>query len=177
MQPSNEHNSPDSFWQRLARATAWLEDAILVLLLALMISLACSQIILRNIWDVGLAWGDPLLRVMVLWTGLLGAIAATRDDNHISIDILYRFLPPAAKQICRMLTDLFTAAVCGIVAWYAGLLVILEKQDGSILFAKFPAWISELILPVAFSIMALRFFISFILRLVKQKPVASDGAS
>ncbi len=175
MQTSPEHNSPEGFWQRIALTTSWLEDALLVLLLALMILLAGSQILLRNIWDVGLAWGDPLLRVLVLWTGLLGAIAATRDDNHISIDIFYRFLPPAAKQVCRMLTDLFTAMVCGIVAWYAGLLVILEKQDGSILFSGIPAWISELILPIAFTIMALRFFISFVLRLLKQKPVTSEG--
>ena len=139
---------------------------MLILLLTAMVLIAASQILLRNFWDAGLAWGDPLLRVLVLWIGLLGAMAATRDDNHIRIDVLHRFLPPRAKKVSRVVTDLFSAVVCGIVAWYAGLLVIMEKQDGVILFAAVPAWVSELILPIAFTVMALRFLFSFILGII-----------
>jgi TRAP-type C4-dicarboxylate transport system permease small subunit len=162
---------------RLGRATAAIEDTLLVLMLAAMILLAGSQIVLRNFWDIGLAWGDPLLRVSVLWIGLLGAMAATRDDNHISIDILYRLLPIAGKNISRAITDLFTSVVCGYVAWYGGLLVALEKREESIVFASVPAWITELIIPVGFGVMALRFLTSFVLRLLgKLKvPVTDDG--
>lgn len=150
---------------RLGRAIAAIEDAILVLMLSAMILLAGSQIVLRNFWDIGLAWGDPLLRVSVLWIGLLGAMAATRDDNHISIDLLYRLLPIFGKNISRMITDLFTAVVCGFVAWSGGLLVALEKREESIVFAGVPAWIAELIIPIGFAVMTLRFLTSFVQRL------------
>ena len=167
----------DGLLIRLGRATAAFEDALLVLMLAAMILLAGSQILLRNFWDIGLPWGDPLLRASVLWVGLLGAMAATRDDNHISIDILYRLLPITGKNISRTITDLFTAVVCGSVAWYGGLLVALEKQDESIVFGSVPAWIAELIIPVGFGVMALRFMTYVMLRLFgKLKiPVADES--
>ena len=158
-------SDPEGLIARFGRAVAAVEDALLVLMLAAMILLAASQILLRNFWDIGLAWGDPLLRVSVLWIGLLGAMAATRDDNHISIDILYRLLPIAGKNISRTITDLFSAVVCGYVAWSGGLLVALEKREESIVFASVPAWVAELIIPVGFGIMALRFLTSFVLRL------------
>ncbi len=160
---------------RLGRATAAIEDALLVLMLAAMILLAGSQIVLRNFWDIGLAWGDPLLRLSVLWIGLLGAMAATRDDNHISIDILYRLLPTTGKNVSRTITDLFTAVVCALVAWHGGLLVALEKRDESIVFASVPAWIAELIIPVGFGVMALRLLTSCVLRVFGELKITDDS--
>ena len=177
MENQDGESGSEGLLARLGRAIAAIEDALLVLMLAAMILLAGSQIVLRNFWDIGLAWGDPLLRVSVLWIGLLGAMAATRDDNHIKIDILYRLLPITGKHISRTITDLFTAVVCGSVAWYGGLLVALERREESIVFASVPAWIAELIIPVGFGVMALRFLTSFVLRLLgKLKiPVMDDG--
>jgi len=178
MENQGGESGSEGLLARLGRATAAIEDTLLVLMLAAMILLAGSQIVLRNFWDIGLAWGDPLLRVSVLWIGLLGAMAATRDDNHISIDILYRLLPIAGKNISRAITDLFTAVVCGYVAWYGGLLVALEKREESIVFASVPAWIAELIIPVGFGVMALRFLTSFVLRLLgKLKVTVTDDAN
>ena len=73
--------------QRLHRA----EDALLVLLLSAMIVLAATQIMLRNFFDSGFVWIDPLLRVLVLWLGLIGATVATRNNRHIRIDLLSGF--------------------------------------------------------------------------------------
>ena len=150
---------------RLLRTAASVEDGILVLLLMAMIALAGTQILLRNLLETGLEWGDPLLRVTVLWLGLLGAMAATRDDNHISIDVVSRFLPPRAKTASRLVTDLFTATVCGLLAYHGARFVLFEKEAGSIAFGFVPTWVCELILPFGFGIIALRFCVSFVLRL------------
>ena len=152
--------------RRLKRTARTLEDGLLVLILALMITLAGSQILLRNVLDMSLPWGDPLLRLSVLWVGLLGAMAAARDGSHISIDVLYRLLPAGSKHLGRLLTDLFTATLCAVVAYHASLLVLLEKNAGSTTFGDFPAWLCEIIIPIAFAVMALRFLLSFIMRLV-----------
>ena len=155
----------EGIWHRLLRAAANIEDGILVLLLAMMIALAASQIFLRNLLETGLEWGDPLLRVIVLWLGLLGAMAATRDDDHITIDIVSRFLPPRAKAASRLITDLFTATVCGLLSYHGARLVMFDKEAGTLAFAFVPTWVCELIIPVGFGIIALRFCASFGLRL------------
>ena len=73
---------------------AKIEDSILVLILVAMIFLAFLQIVLRNVFGVGLIWVEPLVRQMLLWVALAGAMVATRDHNHITVDAVSRFLPP-----------------------------------------------------------------------------------
>lgn len=159
--PSPATGSP---WLRHGmRIIARLEDGLLALLLSAMIAVATAQIVLRNIWESGLVWGDPMIRVVVLWVALLGAMAATRNDNHINIDILSRFLPPKAKTASRMITDLFTAAVCAVLAYHAGRMVVIDHQAISMAFAAVPTWVCELIIPIGFGIMTLRFLGKFLL--------------
>jgi TRAP-type C4-dicarboxylate transport system permease small subunit len=144
---------------RLAGLLAWLEDAVLVLLLSVMILLAGGQILLRNGFDAGLVWADPLLRVLVLWVGLVGAMAAARADRHITVDVLSRFLPERPRRYARALTDACTAAVCAVLAWHAARLVVAEYRGGVIAFADVPAWVCELVLPIGFGVIGLRYLV------------------
>ncbi|MEJ2213798.1 MAG: TRAP transporter small permease [Gammaproteobacteria bacterium] len=137
-----------------------IEDSLLVLLLTLMILLSTAQILLRNLFDSGISWGDPALRLMVLWVALLGAMVATRDNNHININILSYFLSEKNQARVQRVTDLFASIVCGLIAWHATSLVIMEKQDGTIAFASFPTWMGESIIPIGFGVIALRFLLS-----------------
>ena len=61
------------------------EEIILTIFLTSLILLACYQIGLRWFTSGGLFWIDPLLRYLVLWSGLLGAVLATAKNNHISL--------------------------------------------------------------------------------------------
>lgn len=144
---------------RLARFAATVEDTLLVLMLAVMIVLAGAQIVLRNLFDTGLLWADPALRVMVLWVGMIGAMVATRFDKQISVDALSRFLPQRWRARVRVVTDLFTAGVSTMVAWHAFRLVLDDKAAGSTVFASVPVWVCETILPLAFGVIALRYLL------------------
>lgn len=146
--------------QRLQRIILLTEDALLAVTLTAMILLAGSQILLRNLWHTGFSWGDPTLRVLVLWLTLLGAMAATRDDNHIRIDILSRYLPAGLMIYTRRMTDLFAALVSGLMAWHSARFVILEWEGGSLLFSNVPAWSCEAIMPLGFTVMTVRFLLS-----------------
>lgn len=145
----------------LLKAAGYLEDGILVTALGAMILLGFAQIILRNFFDSGLIWGDAFLRMMVLWVGLLGALAATRDDNHITIDVLARLMPDRLKTLARLVTDAFTFIVCGFLAYHSARLVAGDRAAQIDIFAAVPAWWCELILPVAFGIIAFRYVIFF----------------
>jgi TRAP-type C4-dicarboxylate transport system permease small subunit len=142
-----------------------LEEGLLILMLSAMILLASWQILMRNLFDSGLFWADPALRMMVLWLVLLGAIAATREDRHIRIDLLSRFFSARGKARLQAFNDLFSSLICGLIAWHGARLVYFEWQDGTQLFGGLPGWLGESIIPLGFGIMALRFLISAPLRL------------
>jgi len=138
-----------------------MEDSILVGLLLVMIGLAVAQIGLRNFFSSGIVWGDSLVRVLVLWTGLLGAMAASRADNHIRIDVIFRYLPPGAKQAATLVIQAFTAMICLVMAWHSARFVHMEMADGMTAFAGVPAWVCELIIPLAFLVMGIRYLLFF----------------
>ncbi len=133
-----------------------LENGVLALLLGIMIVLAPAQIVLRNFFAADLAWGDPLLRLLVLWVGLLGAVMASRMDRHIGVDVLSLALPERAQSIVRLLTSAFTAAIAALVAYHGGRLVASEFEFGGVVFASLPAWAAQSIIPFAFGLIAVR---------------------
>lgn len=160
--------------QRLLRLIHVLEDGLLILTLGAMILLALLQIALRNFFDTGFEWSDALLRVLVLWLGLLGAIAATRQNRHISIDLISRLLPRAGRVITGLLSNLFSAAVCALISYHATRFVIMEYEDGITAFADVPAWVLESIIPLGFGLMALR-FLANLGAVFKGVPAAGPG--
>ncbi len=143
--------------QRGKKIITRIEDGVLAGLLVVMIVMATAQIVLRNVWDSGLVWGDPLTKVLVLWIGLLGAMVASRQNNHIHIDVLSRFLPARAKAASEALNSLFAAAVCGVVAYHAVRLVLLDKDAATVAFGAVPTWVCELIIPFGFGVIGLRY--------------------
>ncbi len=141
------------------RVLALMEDGILVVLLSVMILVAAAQILLRNFFDVGLSWGDQTLRILVLWVGLMGAVAASRENKHINIDVLLQFLSTRGRSLSQVAVGLFTAFVCGVVAFYAGRFVYLDYEAGAKVFGSLPAWIVEIILPAGFALITIRYMI------------------
>jgi TRAP-type C4-dicarboxylate transport system permease small subunit len=104
-----------------------IEDGILAAVLTLMIALAVVQILLRNFFGAGFIWGDMLVRILVLWIGLIGAMIATRQNKHI-------------------------------------VFVHAEYYDGGRAFGQVPVWVCEAIMPLAFAVMALRYFMMSLMR-------------
>ena len=134
-----------------------IEEAMLVLLLSSMIGIAAVQVVMRNFFDSGLYWGDSAVRVMVLWLAMLGAMVASRHDQHIRIDIASRFLPEQLKPYVDRLVSLFTCCILVIFAWYSLEFVLIEYEFETPAFGVVPAWICEAIMPFGSTVMAVRY--------------------
>jgi len=165
--PRREANTPsrpaaqafegDGLFGRSLRFLGGVEDAMLVLFLAMMIGLAGWQIVARNLFDTAVIWGDPLLRVLVLWVGFLGAVAAARDDRQINVDVVSRFAGEPWRSRIRVLTDLFTAAVSGFLCWHAVRFIRDAAEYGETAFGAVPLWLTASVLPLAFGLFCLRY--------------------
>jgi TRAP-type C4-dicarboxylate transport system permease small subunit len=146
---------------RAERFGRGIETALLALTLGAMIGLATLQIALRNFWGAGLPWADEALRILVLWVTMAGAVAASREQRHVSIDALSRYLPPGARRAGGALVGAFTAVVCFVVAWYSYRFVADSwSADDRVLGGSLPAWTVQLVLPTAFALIGYRYVVA-----------------
>jgi len=142
---------------RAERVGRLLENALLAIVLFLMIGLAASQVVMRGVLGSGFAWADEALRLLVLWAAMLGAIAAGRDNVHLRIDLLSRFLPVAWRRVTAVLVDLFAAGVSAVLAWQSWRFVAESRAFGDQVLGSLPAWAFQLILPTAFVLITYRY--------------------
>jgi TRAP-type C4-dicarboxylate transport system permease small subunit len=145
-----------------------LEQWVLVLLLGFLTVFAVTQIILRNFLSAGLVWGDDLLRHGVLWISFLGATRATLEKKHIRIDLLPRVLPGRMSLIADFVCCFISLFVCVLLTWASWNFVQGERLGGDIAFASIPYWWLVLIFPISFGLMAFRFCLNCISRLVRR---------
>lgn len=146
----------------LEKLNSWVENAetaLLVSVLSIMVIFAFAQVVLRNIFGEGILWGDIFLRHLVLWVGFLGASLATRQEKHINIDLFTRFLSQRGKDISRLITNLFSFLICVVLTDASWRFVQDEQLMGTTVFNDIPAWYFQIIIPVGFLLMALRFLI------------------
>jgi len=136
-----------------------VEDALLAALLTAMIGLAATQILLRNLFDSGIVWIDPLLRVLVLWLGLVGAMVATRNNKHIAIDVLTRYVKGRLQYLLQALVEQLSAWTCLVIAIHGFNWVWLDFADGLEAFSGIPSWLLEIIIPLSFAVIGLRYML------------------
>lgn len=144
-----------SSWARASRALRWVENLLLVALLGGLVLLASAQIVLRNFFSTGLTWADGLVRLMVLWLALVGAVAAAREGRHITMAALTRWLPPRWQRAARATAEVFALAVSGLLAWYSFAFVRDSYRYEDVLLDGLPAWAAQLPIPIAFGVIAL----------------------
>ncbi|MCX7817844.1 MAG: TRAP transporter small permease subunit [Kiritimatiellae bacterium] len=144
--------------RRLAVVLDALERGLLATLGATMVALALLQIALRA-FGIGWPWIEPLLGVLLLWTALAGAVAATGQHRHIAMDLLGHLLRRRAGAALRVPVNLFAAGVCGALTSAAVAFIRLQSEtETGRLFGR-PIWWASIAIPLAFALMAARFLL------------------
>jgi C4-dicarboxylate transporter DctQ subunit len=161
-----------TLFSRLDRLGQLVENIALVAILGGMIVLGFGQIVLREVFETGFVWADELIKLMVLWLAMIGAVAASRDDRHIRIDVLSQVLPDSVTRFSRALVDVFAAVVSAVVGWQAWRYLQLEIEFEDQVLIDTPAWIAHLIVPLAFALISYRFACLALGRLVAEKDSA-----
>jgi TRAP-type C4-dicarboxylate transport system permease small subunit len=153
-----------SFLRQFDRWLKRIEVGLLVVFLSAMVLLSFTQVILRNLFDTGLLWADPIVRHLVIWGGFTAAAIAASEGRHIGIDALTKFFSNRLKAISQIVTNAFAAVVCWILADAAWTFLLAEKEAGGDIVLSIPTWIAILIIPVGYILMAVHFLIRGIFR-------------
>jgi len=146
---------------------------VAVVLLA-MVLLSALQILLRNVFDTGLLWIDPLLRHFVLFIALLGGIVATGQKRHIQISALERFVHGKARRIVGSIAAALAVVICLAIV-HAGLLLVRDEiSSGERALFGIPSWIIVMAIPAGFLAIAIRFANLIFLELAGEAPSGEE---
>ena len=148
--------------QRLDIALSRFENVLIITTLGIMVILSFLQVLLRNFFNTGILWGDIFLRHLVLWVGFIGASLATREERHINIDILTRFISKKLVPFVKIIIDIVAVIICIILAKASYVFLQYEIEAETILFKNVPSWYFQIILPLGFALIGFRFFLKII---------------
>jgi tripartite ATP-independent transporter DctM subunit len=112
---------------------------------------------LRAAFDVGVPGSFGYVQHLTLWVAFLGAMIASREQRHIMLFHGLSILPEGFRRPSRAVVAGISGAVAMGLCWAAIQFVISETESNSILGGWLPVWIAELVLPLAFGTIALRF--------------------
>ncbi len=156
-EPSAVAASPSGVLPRIAAHVRWAENGLAVAAILLMAVLPVNEIILRKFFKTGIPGSTSYVQHLTLWVGFLGAMLASREKRHLTIAAASERLPPRAKRIVGWVTAAVSAGVSASLAHAALEFVKSEMEAPTKLAGWLPVWVAQLILPIAFAIMALRF--------------------
>ena len=94
------------------------KDIILVSLLAAMLGLAGCQILARNLFQSGFLWADNLVRVMVLWVGMIDAGVPEKLLNLMQAHV-------QSRTAFLMLLNIMLLAVGAILDIFSALVIMV----------------------------------------------------
>jgi TRAP-type C4-dicarboxylate transport system permease small subunit len=107
---------PASLSARLVEGYFVAIKAAMALLLAGMVVLVFGNVVLRYVFNSGIAVSEEISRWLFVWMVFLGAIVGLRKGAHLGVDSLIKMLPVGGRKVCYGLSH--------ILMLYASVLLI-----------------------------------------------------
>ena len=139
------------------------EEIIGVIVLAVVVSLIFIGVMMRLLFKSGLPWQEELSRMLYVMVVYLGASYGMRNNDHIRINIICDLLPPRARKVLRVITDIIWAGF-NITVIIMAMQVYQKMQRflGESAVLKIPLHVVFLIVPLGFALLTLRLIQGYI---------------
>jgi len=103
---------------RVERFTSGLAMAGACLMLVVASLLGMFQIVTRFVLEQPAEWSEILIRLSLIWMVFLGIPAAFRQGAMVSVDVLYRTVPPGARRALDWVVAFFSLVLVAVILWW-----------------------------------------------------------
>ena len=83
-----------------------LLELLIALCLAVMVVMVFGNVVLRYVFNSGIAVSEELSRWLFVWMTFIGAIVALKEHGHLGTDMLVSRLPRLGKRVCLVASQL-----------------------------------------------------------------------
>lgn len=140
-----------------------LEDILTGIFFISGLGLIFYGVVLRYVLKDPKPWVEEISMYCVLWGILFGLSIALRNNQHITIDLVYDRLPPLLQRAVDIFANLVGIMFCIFLVYYSFILVTSTYKTGMVsMTVGIPMWLVYLILPVSGFFFLIRFIERFI---------------
>ena len=90
----------------MTKRLSWLVNNAVVVVFVLMIIVSFFQVFFRYVLNNPLFASEEIARLLAVWLTFLGASAAVKYKDHISVDLVYTRVPPRVQRAFDLLADI-----------------------------------------------------------------------
>jgi C4-dicarboxylate transporter, DctM subunit len=137
------------------RALGRFEDLVASCALLVMVLLPLSEIIARRFFGRGIPGSGPIVQHLTLWVGFLGAAIAAREGKLLAL-ATGTFMTGVWRRAADILAAAYGACAAVVLASGGWQMAMIEREAGTQIGAGIQAWVTQLVLPVSFALIALR---------------------
>lgn len=135
-----------------------LEEGAIAFLLAVMTLITFGQVIARYVFDYSFVWALELVTFLFAWLIFLGMSYGVRVGSHIGVDALVKALGARTSRVLGAFATLCCIAYALICLWGSWRYVATMHMIGTLAQdLPIPVWIPQIVLPLGFALLALRF--------------------
>lgn len=111
------------------RFTLRIAHGAMVLMMLAMIGLVFGNVVLRYVFNTGIAFSEEASRFVFMWLTLVGALLVMHDRAHLGMSTVVARLGPGGQRLCRLLADAGALACCLLVTHGAWQIVGIGMDD------------------------------------------------
>jgi TRAP-type C4-dicarboxylate transport system permease small subunit len=121
--------------------------------LLLSVLLICANAFGRYVLHAPIIWAEEVLGYVLVWLVYLGAVEVTRDDGHLSMDLITQSLRPRWRRLVALVGNLVFLAVCALIIYQA--IGSISHFSYYSQIAGLPMNVLHTVIPIAFALMFL----------------------
>jgi TRAP-type C4-dicarboxylate transport system permease small subunit len=99
------------------------EDWLALTMFWVLAAVVFIQFFTRYALNDSAGWTEEIARYLLICTVFIGASISVRKNNHIQVDVFYRFMPRSVARAFATAVDAIRVAFFGYAAWLTGLLI------------------------------------------------------
>lgn len=143
---------------KLLKPLEWIENTLAVVSMTAVSLLIFAQVVSRYGFNHTPIWSEELSRFLVVWSIFIGVAIGVRNNQHIGVDAVIRFLPSKLKLASEVLLNLIGVVVLGILIFNSIEFIqhTMEYEQLSPAM-RIPMYIPYIAMPVGLSLSILHF--------------------
>ena len=143
---------------RLFKALDYFEEYFLATTLLFMLILTFAEVLSRYALHLSLAFAEEITINLFVWSVMVGAATAAKQNHHIGFTLISDMLPPYLRRWLMLFVAVVSVSLLALIAYYGILMVASQMQYGQMTPAlEMPEWIMGLSIPVGAVLCLLRF--------------------